>query len=90
MRYLVEDRLSDKDKTFDTWEDAVAYAEQINEEEYRAKIIKVAICECGRELVCYDFTNTCWCGTDYNFAGDRLAPRSQWGADTGENWQDCY
>ena len=90
MKHMVMDKKTGNDIIFDTWENAVAYAEQLNKEEYRAKIIKVALCDCGRDVVCYDFTNTCRCGADYNFAGDRLAPRSQWGADTGENWQDCY
>lgn len=45
---------------------------------------KVIVCRCGRELVCVDFTNTCDCGRDYNWAGQELAPRSQWGEETGE------
>ena len=46
---------------------------------------------CGSEVVCEDFTNTCdHCGADYNFNGDRLAPRSQWGEETGEHWSECY
>lgn len=46
---------------------------------------------CGVELICDSFTNTCdRCGADYNFAGQMLAPRSQWGEETGERWQDCY
>jgi hypothetical protein len=48
-------------------------------------------CECGDEVLCEDFTNTCdRCGADYNFNGSLLAPRSQWGEETGERWQDCY
>ncbi len=51
----------------------------------RAKII---VC-CGQELCCSGFTNTCpVCGTDYNWAGQRLAPRSQWGEETGESAAD--
>ncbi len=46
---------------------------------------------CGVELVCDSFTNTCdRCGADYNFAGQQLAPRSQWGEETGEHWTECY
>lgn len=46
---------------------------------------------CGVELVCDSFTNTCdHCGADYNFAGQQLAPRSQWGEETGEHWTECY
>lgn len=46
---------------------------------------------CGRVIVLSDFTNTCEaCGADYNKNGSRLAPRSQWGEETGEAWFDCY
>ena len=45
---------------------------------------KVITCNCGRQVVCEGFTNTCECGADYNWAGQRLAPRSQWGEETGE------
>lgn len=34
------------------------------------------------------FTNTCDCGADYNGSGQRLAPRSQWGEETGESVSD--
>lgn len=47
-------------------------------------------CYCGRKVICRNFTNTCDCGRDYNFAGSLLAPRSQWGEETGEHWTDCY
>jgi hypothetical protein len=44
---------------------------------------------CGDELYCYGFTNTCpICGSDYNQAGQRLAPREQWGEETGEHYTD--
>jgi hypothetical protein len=44
---------------------------------------------CGEELYCDGFTNTCEkCGADYNWAGQQLAPRSQWGEETGESLQD--
>jgi len=45
---------------------------------------KVIVC-CNRKLECGGFTNTCpICGTDYNWAGQQLAPREQWGEETGE------
>lgn len=49
-------------------------------------------CECAHEdIICDAFTNTCdHCGADYNFNGDMLAPRSQWGEETGEHWSECY
>ena len=44
----------------------------------------------GYEVVCDNFTNTCeWCGADYNSFGQKLAPRSQWGEETGEHWSEC-
>ncbi len=44
---------------------------------------------CGQELECPNFTNTCRvCGRDYNWAGQELAPRSQWGFETNEALSD--
>jgi hypothetical protein len=52
------------------------------------KTIKVIEC-CGEDLHCYGFTTTCpICGADYNWAGNRLAPRECWGEETGEHWTD--
>ena len=50
-----------------------------------------AVGECGycRLPVYLDgFTNTCDCGADYNMSGQLLAPRSQWGEETGESLAD--
>lgn len=45
-------------------------------------------CTCGR-LVTLDRGDTsCECGRDYNSAGQELAPRSQWGEETGESYAD--
>jgi hypothetical protein len=49
---------------------------------------KTIRCACGRNVECPAFTNTCECGRDYNWAGQLLAPRSQWGEDTGETAAD--
>jgi hypothetical protein len=43
---------------------------------------------CGQTVYLSGFTNTCECGTDYNMSGQRLAPRSQWGEETGEHPTD--
>jgi len=52
--------------------------------------VRPVITCCGSDLVCEHFTNTCdHCGADYNFAGQTLAPRSQWGEETGEHWSEC-
>jgi len=45
-------------------------------------------CDCGRAVYLDGFTNTCDCGRDYNWAGQLLAPRSQWGEETGESLSD--
>lgn len=46
-------------------------------------------CSCGAIVVLDGFTNTCdKCGVDYNFAGQLLAPREQWGEETGETTAD--
>lgn len=45
-------------------------------------------CDCGRTVTCDSFTNTCSCGRDYNWSGDLLAPRDQWGEETGETAHD--
>lgn len=45
-------------------------------------------CDCGRKVALEGSTNTCDCGADYNLGGQRLAPRSQWGEETGESVSD--
>lgn len=60
------------------------------EDQPRKRPRKVVEC-CGNKITCANFTQTCpTCGADYNFAGQRLAPRSQWGEETGEHWTECY
>ena len=49
----------------------------------------VGLCDvCGREVYLDGFTCPCECGADYNSAGQRLAPRAQWGEETGESLGD--
>lgn len=49
----------------------------------------VGACEaCGSEVILDRFTNTCECGADYNGSGQLLAPRDQWGEETGESVGD--
>ncbi len=45
-------------------------------------------CHCGEEVVLDGFICECDCGADYNMSGQRLAPREQWGEDTGEHLSD--
>jgi hypothetical protein len=50
---------------------------------------KVVECErCGREVLCYAFTNGCECGAEYNMSGQMLADRSQWAEDTEDDPYD--
>lgn len=44
--------------------------------------------DCGKKVELSSFTNTCQCGADYNSFGQHLAPRSQWGEETGETASD--
>jgi hypothetical protein len=48
----------------------------------------VGRCCCGREVDLDGFTCPCECGRDYNSSGQLLAPRSQWGEETGETLSD--
>ncbi len=50
---------------------------------------KIGRCSCGGEVHLDRFTNTCdSCGKDYNRSGQELAPREQWGEETGESVED--
>ncbi len=54
---------------------------------------KAAIGECvhcSKHVSLSGFTNTCECGADYNSSGQLLAPREQWGEETGESLSDIY
>lgn len=47
-------------------------------------------CHCGEEVPLDCHTNTCdGCGADYNLSGQHLAPREQWGEETGEHPSEC-
>jgi hypothetical protein len=49
----------------------------------------VGKCDCGQHVELTGFTNTCTrCQADYNGSGQRLAPREQWGEETGEHLAD--
>ena len=51
---------------------------------------KIVCKQCGTDLWVdtRNFTNTCECGADYNGYGQLLAPREQWGEETGETVSD--
>lgn len=47
-------------------------------------------CTCGHKIeVRSMWANACGCGNEYNGLGQRLAPRSQWGYETGEDFGDA-
>ena len=83
---------------FDFRKEAVIFLEEQHQRKrddvtLRTKIIPVVYCCPGEDgrVECDSFTQTCpVCGSDYNFSGTLLAPRSQWGEETGEDWGDCY
>lgn len=54
------------------------------------RVPAVGECPCGAHVELAHFTNTCECGRDYNGSGQELAPREQWGEETGEHWTECY
>jgi hypothetical protein len=61
----------------------------IQEYEHRQVTPAVGECNhCGRDVHLHGFTNTCECGADYNMSGQELAPREQWGEETGESVSD--
>ncbi len=64
---------------------------EMEQDEYSTwkKAYPVVQCSCGEEVDCLEFTNTCErCRKDYNFNGALLAPRHQWGEETGEHWSE--
>lgn len=73
-------------KEFDSEEKAWMFIEKNNINIY--KMWRYIYCEnCGEQVYLQDgFSNMCTCGADYNGFGQRLAPRSQWGWETGETF----
>ena len=54
------------------------------------RVLRILDCDCGTRFEIYDWWSTpCpGCGVEYNGAGQKLAPRSQWGEETGETLAD--
>ena len=52
------------------------------------RVVKVVTCDCGAKFELVDWwAEACpGCGVEYNGAGQKLAPRSQWGEETGETF----
>lgn len=62
---------------------------EVREMRNRRMIPAVGECECGAHVELRGFTNTCHeCDRDYNMSGQSLAPREQWGEETGESLAD--
>ena len=67
-------------------EDAHLYREPVVSRQVNRWIEpRIGLCSCGCKVELDRFTNTCSCGRDYNSAGQELAPREQWGEETGES-----
>lgn len=63
--------------------------EGIEELSHRWVSAAIGQCDaCKRHIQLEGSTNTCKCGADYNSFGQRLAPREQWGEETGETLAD--
>lgn len=45
---------------------------------------------CGARVDLYDNDNQCKCGSIFNGFGQMLAPREQWGEETGESVFEIY
>lgn len=57
------------------------------EPNHKGRLYRVVRCDCGEEVHCNDaWANSCECGQEFNGSGQRLAPRSQWGEETGEQF----
>ena len=71
-------------------DDAALYEEPTVEKRTRSwNEPAVGACDCGGQVTLGGFTNTCGrCHADYNGWGQRLAPREQWGEETGESAED--
>lgn len=68
-----------------------AFDRRIESRLHRWHTSRVGRCQCGEKVYLDSFTNTCdRCGADYNSSGQLLAPREQWGEETGEHWSECY
>ena len=63
----------------------VAFCERPEEP---GKVVRVLTCDCGQVFELIDWwAEACpGCGQEYNGAGQKLAPRSQWGEETGETF----
>ena len=77
------------EKCLDGTHDVIDKGVQSWENSYR--VPAVGKCECGREVQLEEHGMSgidCECGRIYNSSGQALAPRSQWGEETGESFAD--
>lgn len=83
---LAPEAIENLNKCLDGTFDVIFEGVQKREWHYREPAI--GRCSCGEEVWLEHFTNTCKCGRDYDKGGWLLAPRSQWGEETGEHLAD--
>ncbi|QHW35716.1 hypothetical protein GZH47_33015 (plasmid) [Paenibacillus rhizovicinus] len=50
------------------------------------RTIDCRYCEENKVVLSSSWANKCKCGVEYNGAGQALAPRWQWGEETGERF----
>jgi hypothetical protein len=83
-----QDKLSDAAKS--NYDDCIVNGDGSVEESVQNWIEPaIGLCLCGGRVELEGFTNTCEsCGKDYNSSGQQLAPREQWGEETGEHPAD--
>jgi hypothetical protein len=87
--------LQKKPAAFKNYQDCITGAIEVEDHgihRYSWNYVEPAIglCPCGCKVELDSFTNTCdGCERDFNMSGQELAPRSQWGEETGEHWSDC-
>ena len=60
----------------------------IREYRWNRLLPRIGKCVCGEEVCLTGYPNDCECGRDYDIQGNLLAPRSQWGEETGESIGD--
>ena len=83
-----QDKLSDAAKS--NYDDCIVNSDGSVEESVQSWTEPaIGLCKCGGKVELKDFTNSCEsCGKDYNSSGQQLAPREQWGEETGEHPAD--
>lgn len=66
----------------------MAKVKMYEDPDHPGRVLKVLFCACGANFELLDWWEEICpkCGRSYNGAGQELAPRSQWGEETGERF----